>query len=155
MEYTAAVPSPLGNLILTSDGQALTGLTIGGTAPSKNDSLPLFDSVKAWLSVYLDGRDPGPVPCPLAPYGTEFQKQIWKLLLEIPYGKTLSYGDLAVQSGRSPKSAQAVGQAVGRNPIAILIPCHRVLDRNGSLTGYAWGTDIKKALLDLESENNL
>ena len=155
MEYTAAVPSPLGTLILTSDGQALTGLSIGSKSPCENASLPLLDSVRAWLSVYFEGRDPGPVPCPLSPSGTAFQRQIWRLLLEIPYGETLSYGDLAVRSGRSSKSAQAVGQAVGKNPIAILIPCHRVLGRNGSLTGYAWGTDRKKALLDLESGNDL
>ena len=118
----------------------------------------LFRSARAWLSRYFEGHDPG-VPPPVRPYGTPFQQSVWQRLLTIPYGSTTTYGALAAQlaahnaSGRM--SAQAVGQAVGRNPISIIIPCHRVIGADGTLTGYAGGLDKKIFLLGLEGKKEL
>ena len=105
---------------------------------------------KNWLDSYFSG-DPAEVTFPLNPHGTAFQKQVWEILLTIPYGKTTTYGaiarEMARRAGREKMSAQAVGQAVGKNPISILIPCHRVVGVNGKLTGYAGGLDRKEWLL--------
>ena len=151
MEYKSSYISPIGPLLLTADGQALTGLVFGGNLspeiPLPQDSLPLWEPVDRWLSVYFSGRDPGPFPVPLDPRGTDFQQRVWKLVLEIPYGETRSYLQLA-RSLSPTISPQAVGHAVSRNPIAIAIPCHRVIGSQGRLTGYAWGLDNKKFLLD-------
>ena len=107
----------------------------------------MIEQGKVWLSQYFNGEKPDKLP-PLAPKGTPFQQKVWGALLDIPYGKTLAYGDLAKKLGC--KSPQAVGGAVGRNPISILIPCHRVVGVDGKLTGYAGGLDKKAALLKLE-----
>ena len=140
--------SPVGRLFLASDGSSLKVLGFGNaTGETGND--PVLEMAKNWLDDYFQGRF-REMWFPLAPEGTAFQKKVWQLLLEIPYGETVSYGDLARKLGKT-MSAQAVGQAVGKNPIAILIPCHRVVGAKGQLTGYAWGVEKKKWLLDLEA----
>jgi methylated-DNA-[protein]-cysteine S-methyltransferase len=162
MEYRHTIKSPLGTLTAASDGQNISGLWIAGqkyfartlekNAPEKN--LPVFEALRKWLDVYFSGRAPDFMP-PLVPKGSPFQKLVWHSLCAIPYGQTTSYGELAKQFERENKgartSARAIGGAVGRNPISILIPCHRVLGKNGSLTGYAGGLDAKRTLLALES----
>lgn len=150
-EYT----SPLGRLLLTSDGNALTGLWLESqprpTAEmQRSDDLPLFDSVRSWLDSYFQGIHPKAV-FPISPAGTEFQQKVWKLLLRIPYGETTTYGTIAKEIAPN-MSAQAIGGAVGRNPISIIIPCHRVVGANGQLTGYAGGLKNKKWLLIHEEE---
>jgi methylated-DNA-[protein]-cysteine S-methyltransferase len=147
-------------LTLASDGTAITGLWIEGQkyfaatlAPDaiEQANLPVFIQTKAWLDAYFTGGALPMLP-PLAPAGTEFRKMVWSLLLEIPYGQTTTYGELAqtlLKLGQQA-SARAVGGAVGHNPISILIPCHRVIGADGSLTGYAGGVDIKRKLLKLE-----
>lgn len=141
--------SPVGPLTLVSDGAALTGLRFGPSSEPITD-LPLFRAAFAWLDVYFSGRDPGPTP-PLAPAGTAFQRRVWQELRKVPFGGTVSYGELAKRAGCG--SARAVGQAVHRNPIALLIPCHRVVGADGSLTGFAGGLDVKRRLLMLEESS--
>ena len=155
MDYTYHAESPLGGITLASDGRALTGLWFDGQkhfaetlAPDHADKLlPVFEETLRWLDQYFSSIYPDFTP-PLAPRGTAFQQRVWALLREIPYGATVSYGDLAARLGCP--SARAVGQAVGRNPISLLIPCHRVLGAGGRLTGYAGGLWRKEALLRLE-----
>ena len=157
MTYAAYYFSPLGRIVLMSDGTALTELDFAEGVPEVSavhtqKDLPVFREVCRWLDVYFAGRDPGALP-PLAPHGTAFQQAVWKVLRGIPYGTTTTYGRIAARiaaacGGRM--SAQAVGGAVGRNPISILIPCHRVIGTDGSLTGYAGGLDKKEYLLELE-----
>lgn len=159
MTYVNHYASPLGELLLASDGEAITGLWFLGAKyfargldpAARERDLPVFQAAKAWLDAYFAGREPGALP-PLRPAGTAFQQQVWDLLLQIPYGATTTYGALArrLAEGRGRVSAQAVGGAVGRNPISLLIPCHRVVGAGGSLTGYAGGVDKKLALLRLE-----
>lgn len=142
--------SPLGPLLLTSDGKTLTGLWME-TQPRppiellRDDDSPLFARVKGWLDDYFRGEI-AEINFPLSPDGTDFQRQVWNILLTIPYGKTTTYGTIAKQIAPH-MSAQAVGQAVGRNPISIIIPCHRVVGTNGKLTGYTGGLDKKIWLL--------
>ncbi len=138
--------SPVGPLALASDGTSLTELSFGPSSEPIT-ALPLFEAAFAWLDVYFEGRDPGPTP-PLNPTGTVFQQRVWAELVKVPFGKTVSYGALARAAGCG--SPRAVGQAVHNNPIAILIPCHRVIGANGSLTGFAGGLDTKRRLLTLE-----
>ena len=154
--YTATYNSPLGPIIIESDGEALTGLRFGDSGIGKalhlmptqaTSSLPIFDEAIRWLDDYFAGKRPCNVPR-LNPQGTAFQKRVWTALLTIPYGKTVSYGELARMVGC--KSAQAVGQAVGANPIALIIPCHRVIAAHGQLGGYEYGIEIKKQLLHIE-----
>ena len=154
--YTATYNSPLGPIVIESDGEALTGLRFGDSGIGKSlhlmpthttSSLPIFDEAIRWLDDYFAGKRPCNVPR-LNPQGTAFQKRVWTALLTIPYGKTVNYGELARMVGC--KSAQAVGQAVGANPIALIIPCHRVIAAHGQLGGYEYGTEIKKKLLELE-----
>ncbi len=148
--------SPLGELILTADGAGLTGLYFAdGDCPDTGGSPAsgpiLLDQAKRWLDVYFSGREPDFRP-PLHWRGTAFQERVWTLLLGIPWGETRSYGELAARLARDMgrMSAQAVGGAVGRNPISILVPCHRVVGSDGSLTGYAGGLEKKRFLLRLE-----
>lgn len=140
--------SPLGSLLLTWEDEALTGLWMNREIPEEIKVLP--DAVKQWLDRYFLGQ-PGEISFPLKPEGTEFQKQVWKILLTIPYGQTRTYGEIAremaVLTGKEKMSSQAVGQAVGKNPISILIPCHRVVGTGGKLTGYAYGLEKKIWLL--------
>ena len=157
MTYAAYYFSPLGRIVLMSDGTALTELDFAEGVPEVSavhtqKDLPIFREVCRWLDVYFAGRDPGALP-PLAPHGTAFQQAVWKVLRGIPYGTTTTYGGIAarIAAARGGRmSAQAVGGAVGRNPISILIPCHRVIGTDGSLTGYAGGLDKKEYLLELE-----
>ena len=158
MIYTAHYTSPLGGITLTSDGMALTGLYFDGEtgcppcdAAHKKD-LPVFGEAMRWLDLYFAGKEPDFMPV-LNPTGTAFQQAVWEILRTIPYGATTSYGAIAKRLEKSTgkrMSAQAVGGAVGRNPISILIPCHRVIGADGSLTGYAGGLDKKEYLLRTE-----
>ena len=152
-------PSPVGMLTLSSDGTALTGLWLDGqkyfgaglpNAVKEND-LPVFEQVSAWLDAYF-AKQPLPDLPPLAPRGSDFRQVVWRLLLEIPYGQVTTYGALAqiLRDRGISAAAQAVGGAVGHNPISILIPCHRVVGADGSLTGYAGGVEKKRFLLALE-----
>lgn len=156
MGYTEYHDSPLGKITLASDGQALTGLFFegqryfGSTLGAHHEdcpSLPVFDDARRWLDEYFAGQEPDFTP-PLSLRGTVFQQRVWRELLAIPYGATTSYCELAKRLG--VRSAQAIGGAVGRNPISIIVPCHRVVGADGSLTGYAGGLDRKRALLQLE-----
>lgn len=160
MIYRSDYTSPLGTITLASNGTGLTGLWFSdqrhygaGLLPDAIRDEKPFCAAKRWLDVYFSGDQPDELP-PLWPQGTPFQLAVWRLLLAIPYGETTTYGalarELASQRGLEHMSAQAVGQAVGRNPIAILIPCHRVLGANGTLTGYAAGAERKQWLLALE-----
>ena len=158
MLYTAHYASPLGGITLTSDAAALTGLYFDGERDSPDLSaaqekdLPVFGEVMRWLTIYFGGKEPDFIPA-LNPAGTAFQQAVWAILRTIPYGETTTYGAIARQiaadAGRR-MSAQAVGGAVGRNPISILIPCHRVIGADGGLTGYAGGLARKTALLRIE-----
>ena len=161
MEYRTVLESPLGPLLLTSDEEALTGLWFADQKQlpknlfelPRKDDLEVFRQTAQWLGRYFTGKETGPLP-PLRPRGTAFQEKVWALLCEIPYGTTVSYRQLAAHlcaaRGGAAVSARAVGGAVGRNPTSILIPCHRVIGADGSLTGYAGGLLRKKALLTLE-----
>ena len=152
-------PSPVGMLTLSSDGTALTGLWLDGqkyfgaglpNAVKEND-LPVFEQASAWLDAYF-AKQPLPDLPPLAPRGSDFRQAVWRLLMEIPYGQVTTYGVLAqaLRDRGISAAAQAVGGAVGHNPISILIPCHRVVGADGSLTGYAGGVEKKRFLLALE-----
>ena len=157
--FTTTYTSPLGPIVIESDGQAITSLQFSNeqacdtsTAQEKAGeeaatALPIIAETIQWLDDYFAGKRPCNVPR-INPQGTAFQKRVWTALLTIPYGETLSYGEIAQMVGC--RSAQAVGQAVGRNPIALIIPCHRLIAANGQLGGYAYGTEIKKRLLELE-----
>ena len=148
--------SPLGLMRLCSDGTHLTAVIFQGQKYEKthipsdviSGSCSVLEETKDWLSRYFQGEIPDHLPS-LKPDGTPFQKKVWNLLLQIPYGKTATYGELAKQLGC--KSAQAVGGAVGRNPVSVLIPCHRVVGADGTLTGYAGGVEKKEFLLNLEA----
>lgn len=139
--------SPVGALYLTADEGGLTGIRMH---PAKTEDFPVLSQAKAWLDGYFSGN-PSACAFPLNPKGTAFQKQVWELLLTIPYGETTTYGtiarEMALHTGKQKMSAQAVGQAVGANPISILVPCHRVVGANGALTGYAGGLEKKQWLL--------
>lgn len=164
--YTKTVSSPVGDLVLVSDGEYLTGLFIAGQkyfmdGCSKelyeNNDLEVFHIVEEWLKSYFAGANLSIKSLPLKPAGTNFRQIVWQELLNIPYGDTITYKELgkkvAVRLGKSSMSSQAIGGAVGHNPISIIIPCHRVIGTNGSLTGYAGGLDKKEYLLALEKAN--
>lgn len=143
-----------GNLVgLWFDGQKYYGGAILESMIEKGD-MPVFNLVKNWLDRYFDGKKPSISELPISPIGGEFRKKVWGILCEIPYGQTITYGDIAkkiaAQTGKKSMSSQAVGGAVGHNPISIIIPCHRVVGTGGGLTGYAGGIAVKKALLKLE-----
>ena len=162
MVYTYKYSSPLGDILLAADEVGLTGLWFEGqkyfanTLPDEQISQEthILAEAKKWLDIYFSGNEPDFTP-PLHPTGSAFRHSVWKILLQIPYGKTITYGEIArrigASKGVSGMSAQAVGGAVGHNEISIIIPCHRVVGSNGSLTGYAGGIDIKIALLELEN----
>jgi len=163
MMYKTKHPSPVGMLTLASDSENLIGLwiegqkyyggTLSGLMTEKSD-LPVFKAAINWLDRYFAGEKPAISELPLAPIGSDFRQSVWSILCEIPYGKTTTYGDIAkkmaAQMNKKSMSSQAVGGAVGHNPISIIIPCHRVVGSNGSLTGYAGGIDKKMLLLALE-----
>ena len=161
MQYTATYQSPMGELLLAADETGLTGLWFdegkyfaGGLDPEhEKKELPVFEMAKRWLDIYFDGKEPDFTPA-MHLIGSPFRLSIWERLLEIPYGKTVTYGELAKmvaeERGVERMAAQAVGGAVGHNPISIIVPCHRVIGANGSLTGYGGGLDKKEQLLALE-----
>lgn len=162
MDFTRVYNSPLGKITLASDGKNLVGLWFeknrffGEGLSEKieeNANLPVFDETSRWLDIYFSGKVPDFTP-PLFVRGSDFRKCVCKILLEIPYGKTLTYGEIAKriakERGLSKMSAQAVGGAVGHNPISIFIPCHRVVGANRNLTGYGGGMWRKIKLLELE-----
>lgn len=150
----AVYPTPLGPVTLIADGETLTGLSFCPTGNMDKedtiDSIEILDKSRCWLDLYFAGRQPDFLP-PIRLVGTPFQQRVWQALLDIPYGETITYADLAHRIGT--RSAQAVGQAVGKNPIAIIVPCHRVIGGDGSLTGYAYGLERKRYLLALESKS--
>ena len=161
MDFIWHYASPLGAITLASDGDALTGLWFDGqkhfgaglSAEPVERPLPVFDEAAHWLDAFFAGKNPGSTPR-LNPRGTPFQRAVWAALLSIPRGKTATYGDIVravAPAGFLRASARAVGGAVGRNPISLIIPCHRVVGADGSLTGYAGGIGRKQALLELES----
>lgn len=161
MEYTHHYDSPLGGITLASDGDKLTGLWFdeqkyfADTLEKEHEEkiLPVFEETNRWLDIYFSGNAPDFTP-PLRMKTTEFRKAVWEIMLTIPFGKTMTYGEIAEkiakQKGLSRMSAQAVGGAVGHNSISLIIPCHRVVGTNGSLTGYAGGIDKKVQLLTIE-----
>lgn len=165
MYYSTTYPSPVGLLTLAcdNDGKNLVGLwmegqkyhgdTIPETMVEQND-ISLFDTTKKWLDRYFAGEKPDISELPLAPIGGKFRQGVWSILCEIPYGEVITYGGIAkkmaVKMNKESMSSQAVGGAVGHNPISIIIPCHRVVGSNGSLTGYSGGVKIKTQLLELE-----
>lgn len=161
MEYTHHYDSPLGGITLASDGEALTGLWFDGQKyfgealgkEHEQKNLPVFEMADKWLDIYFSGKAPDFTP-PLSMKATPFRKAVWEILLTIPYGKTMTYREIAdiiaKQRGLHYMSAQAVGGAVGHNAISLIIPCHRVVGTNGSLTGYAGGIEKKRELLIME-----
>lgn len=151
MVYYAEYASPVGKLLLTAEDECLTGLWIQREAPEgAAKDCPVLEEAKRWLDDYFQGTAAA-CDLPMKPKGTAFQEQVWEILLTIPYGQTRTYGsiarEMAEKLGKEKMSAQAVGQAVGSNPISILIPCHRVVGAKGKLTGYAFGLDKKIWLL--------
>ena len=162
MIQTAFYAAPYGRYVMAAEDGALTGVWLEGQKyfPSdlpmpSGEEAEIFTRTRRWLDAYFAGKQPEVSALPIAPRGSAFAQSVWQLLLEIPYGQTVTYGDLAKrlaeQNGRGKMSAQAAGQAVGWNPIGIMIPCHRVLGAGGRLTGYAGGIANKKALLRLEN----
>ena len=164
MQYTTKYQSLVGEILLACDNIGLTGLwfegekfyALGLDLEHEEKQTSVFEETKRWLDIYFSGDEPEFMP-PIHMVGTPFQLSVWKILCKIPYGKTITYGDIAKQiakeRGLDRMSAQAVGGAVGHNEISIIVPCHRVVGTNGSLTGYAGGMDIKTALLKLEGIN--
>lgn len=161
-DFTHIYNSPIGKLTLASDGENLVGLWFDGDrhfckalnpAHEENDDLPVFKQADLWLDIYFSGKEPNFTP-PLSIRGSEFRKQVLRLLLTIPYGKTATYGEIAdkiaKKCGIKKMSAQAVGGAVGNNPISIIIPCHRVVGKDGNLIGYGGGIARKIKLLETE-----
>ena len=161
MTFIQHYNSPLGGILLAADEIGLTGLWFNGPkyfarslpAGYTEQNTPALSEAKRWLEVYFTGKEPDFMP-PLHIVGSAFRRAVWEILLQIPYGKTTTYGEIARQLAKKQKlprmSAQAVGGAVGHNEISIIIPCHRVVGTNGSLTGYAGGIEKKIKLLELE-----
>lgn len=161
--FFSTCQSPVGKITMASDGKSLVGLWIDGQKyfggihdgnMQGKDDLYIFDKTKEWLYRYFNGLKPDISELSLEPIGGEFRKAVWDILCSIPYGEVTTYGDIAKKMAekmnRSHMSAQAVGGAVGHNPISIIIPCHRVVGANGSLTGYAGGIDKKIKFLEHE-----
>jgi len=161
MEFTCGYASPLGGITLASDGKALTGLWFEGqklfgaglSGEHEERLLPVFGNACRWLDVYFSGQAPD-FTVALNLRGSDFARAVWAELMRIPYGGTASYGEIArrvaEKTGRARASARAVGMAVGRNPVSLIVPCHRVVGADGSLTGYAGGLWRKERLLKME-----
>lgn len=161
MQYISYYPSLLGSILLAADETGIMGLWFEGAkyyaaglfGAAKEKNTPVLERAKEWLSIYFSGREPDFLS-PVHMSGTPFQLAVWEILKKIPYGKTVTYGEIARevagQKGILSMSGQAVGGAVGHNKISIIIPCHRVVGANGSLTGYAGGMERKVGLLALE-----
>lgn len=161
MEYIHYHPSPLGEILLASDGTTITGLWFKGSRyygetlekeTQQSDGLPVFQQTDRWLDLYFAGEEPDFRP-PVLVRGSDFRKSVCRIMMTIPYGRTCTYGEIARQIAEERKgamSARAVGGAVGHNPVSILVPCHRVIGNDGSLTGYGGGIWRKIKLLELE-----
>lgn len=161
MQYISHYQSPLGGILLAADEIGLTGLWFEGQKyfalyldkEHEEKEVPVFETAKKWLDIYFAGNEPD-FQVPLHFTGTDFQNEVWEILYSIPYGKTMTYGEIAKRitekRGLKRMSAQAVGGAVSHNEISVIVPCHRVVGTNGSLTGYAGGIEKKVALLKLE-----
>lgn len=161
MQYISHYQSPIGGILLAADETGLTGLWFEGQKyfalyldkEHKEKEVPVFETAKRWLDIYFSGKEPD-FQVPLHFTGTDFQNEVWEILYSIPYGNTMTYGEIAKKiaekRGLKRMSAQAVGGAVGHNEISIIVPCHRVVGSNGSLTGYAGGIEKKAELLKLE-----
>ena len=161
MDFIHKYESPFGAITLACSDDALTGLWFDGqkhfgstlSAQPEERMTPVFEMAEKWLDIYFSGEDPGFTP-PLELRGMPFQRKVWDILITIPFGETVTYGQiahmLAESEGMAKMSARAVGSAVGRNPVLLIVPCHRVIGVDGSLTGYAAGTEIKKKLLEME-----
>ena len=161
MQYTTTYQSPMGEMLLACDEIGLTGIWFDGqkyytenvVLEHEKKEVSVLKEAKRWLDIYFSGKEPDFMPS-VHLIGSPFQLSVWKILQQIPYGKTTTYGEIAKQiakeRGLSRMSAQAVGGAVGHNKVSIMIPCHRVVGTNGSLTGYAGGLDKKVKLLELE-----
>ncbi len=161
MQYISHYQSPLGGILLAADEIGLTGLWFEGQKyfalyldkEHEEKEVPVFQTAKKWLDIYFAGNEPD-LQVPLHFTGTDFQNEVWEILYSIPYGKTMTYGEIAKRiaekRGLKRMSAQAVGGAVSHNEISVIVPCHRVVGTNGSLTGYAGGIEKKVALLKLE-----
>ncbi|MCM1059809.1 MAG: methylated-DNA--[protein]-cysteine S-methyltransferase [Eubacterium sp.] len=161
MQYTSKYTSPLGEITIAADETGLTGLWFAGQKyfalyldkENAEKETRILKDAKKWLDIYFSGKEPD-IELPLHFIGTDFQNEVWDILCSIPYGKTAAYGEiadiLAKRRGLKRMSAQAVGGAVGKNAISIIVPCHRVVGANGSLTGYAGGIGRKTELLKLE-----
>ncbi|MDO4994483.1 MAG: methylated-DNA--[protein]-cysteine S-methyltransferase [Bacteroidales bacterium] len=156
MDFTSHYLSPLGGITMGSDGDAVVGIWFDGQKYFGEglsndyktcDDLPVFIETRRWLDTYFSGREPNFIP-KLIMRGSDFRKRVWEVLLNIPYGQTMTYGEIARTLG--VRSAQAIGGAVGHNPISLIIPCHRVIGAEGKLTGYAGGIDKKTWLLKME-----
>lgn len=164
MEYTHHYDSPLGRIMLAADGQALTGLWFEGQKyfadkldrDHRQKKVPVFERAEQWLAIYFSGKAPDFTP-PLSLKGTSFQKEVWEMLSAIPFGQTMTYGEIARIIAKRRElvsmSAQAVGSAVAHNPVSLIIPCHRVVGSDGSLTGYAGGLERKEWLLTMERKS--
>ena len=163
MIYRTDYESPLGRVTLASDGESIVGLWLEGQKyfgdtvngeMHREDRLAIFAKTRDWLDRYFRGEKPAIAEILLAPAGNRFRQDVWKILCDIPYGEVMTYGAIArliaERLGREKMSAQAVGGAVGHNPVSIIIPCHRVVGANGSLTGYAGGIRTKIRLLEHE-----
>lgn len=163
MQYTQKYDSPLGGILLASDGKALTGLWFDGqkyfgstlAAQREQKLLPVFEETARWLDLYFSGQEPDFTPPLSLQQASSFRREVWEIMLTIPYGQTMTYkaiaAELARRRGVENMSAHAVSGAVSHNPISLIIPCHRVVGTNGSLTGYAGGIDKKVRLLTLEN----
>lgn len=161
MIYVSYYKSPIGNITMASYGDSLCGLWFDGQkyfastvkGETEDKTLPVFEQTKKWLDIYFSGNEPDFTP-KLSLNGSEFRMAVWNILMTIPYGSVMTYGEIAKimakRRGAAKMSAQAVGGAVGHNPISIIVPCHRVVGTNGNLTGYAGGIDKKISLLKLE-----
>ena len=157
MDYIQHYDSPLGGITLASGGEKLSGLWFDGqkhfaetlSAEHSEKELPVLAETKCWLDLYFSGRIPDFTP-PLELRGTAFRRAVWEILLSIPYGRTVTYGEIAGRIAGRHGAAQAVGGAVSHNPVSLIIPCHRVIGADGSMTGYAGGTDRKTCLLRIE-----
>ena len=148
--YSTTYASPLGTIVIESDGDALTDLRFADKpkcSEANEKTIPIIADVRTWLDDYFGGKQPRNVP-KIHPQGTDFQRKVWQALLTIPYGQTMTYGEIAQLVGC--RSGQAVGQAISRNPIALIIPCHRVVGAHGALGGYAFGIERKEKLIQLE-----
>ena len=162
MTYSTEYPSPLGTITLACDEDAVIGLWFNGQRhygnilppETERGERPLLREAKRWLDIYFSGQKPDFLP-KLHLIGTDFQREVWDILLEIPYGQTVTYGEIARKiadkRGLKTMSAQAVGGAVGHNRVSVIVPCHRVIGSDGSLTGYAGGIERKIKLLDIEN----